>query len=45
MEDKKKIDLFCIDCDNIRTQEYKGELPDGYSLYVCCECGCENTDK
>ena len=43
MTDNKEIDLFCIDCDTITRQKYKGILSDGSHLYICKECGCENT--
>ena len=39
----KETDLFCIDCDTITRQKYKGILSDGSLLYICKECGCENT--
>ena len=45
MTDNKEIDLFCIDCDTITRQKYKGILSDGSHLYICKECGCENTTK
>ena len=45
MTDNKETDLFCIDCDTITRQKYKGILPDGSYLYICKECGCENTTK
>ena len=44
MLDDKFTDLFYIDCDTITRQKYKGVLSDG-SLYICKECGCENTTK
>ena len=43
MTDNKETDLFCIDCDTITRQKYKGILSDGSYLYICKECGCENT--
>ena len=43
MTDNKEIDLFCIECDTITRQKYKGILSDGSHLYICKECGCENT--
>ena len=43
MLDDKFTDLFCIECDTITRQKYKGVLPDGSYLYICKECGCENT--
>lgn len=43
MTDDKYIDLFCTDCDKITRQKYKGILADGSQLYICKECGCENT--
>ena len=45
MTDNKETDLFCIDCDTITRQKYKGILSDGIHLYICKECGCENTTK
>lgn len=39
----KESDLFCVDCDKITRQKYKGILVDGSHLYICKECGCENT--
>ena len=45
MTDNKETDLFCIDCDTITRQKYKGILSDGSRLYICKECGCENTTK
>ena len=43
MLDNKFTDLFCIECDTITRQKYKGILSDGSHLYICKECGCENT--
>ena len=43
MLDDKFTDLFCIECDTITRQKYKGILSDGSRLYICKECGCENT--
>lgn len=43
MDKNKEIDLFCIDCDKITRQKYKGILADGSHLFICKECGCENT--
>lgn len=43
MTDNKETDLFCIDCDTITRQKYKGVLSDGSRLYIYKECGCENT--
>ena len=45
MTDNKETDLFCIECDTITRQKYKGILSDGSHLYICKECGCENTTK
>lgn len=45
MVDNKETDLFCVDCDKITKQKYKGVLADGNQLYICKECGCENTTK
>ena len=45
MTDNKETDLFCIDCDTITRQKYKVILSDGSHLYICKECGCENTTK
>ena len=39
MTDNKETDLFCIDCDTITRQKYKGILSDGSHLYICKECG------
>ena len=43
MTDNKESDLFCTECDTITRQIYKGILSDGSHLYICKECGCENT--
>lgn len=43
MEDNKIINLYCIDCDKVTKQKYKGVLADGFHLHICQECGCENT--
>lgn len=43
MTDNKESDLFCTECDTITRQIYKGNLSDGSRLYICKECGCENT--
>ena len=45
MTDNKESDLFCTECDTITRQKYKGILSDGSHLYICKECGCENTTK
>ena len=41
----KECDFFCVDCDKITRQIYKGILADGSNLYICTNCGCENTEK
>ena len=41
----KETDLFCVDCNKIIRQKYKGVLADRSHLYICKECGCENTIK
>ena len=37
-------DFFCVDCGEITRQKYKGIYTDGNHLYICKECGCENTE-
>lgn len=37
-------DVFCVDCDRYREQKLKGRNNyDGTLLYICTECGCENS--
>lgn len=37
-------DVFCIDCNGHRKQKLKGQnIYDRTLLYVCTECGCENS--
>ena len=43
MLDDKFTDLFCIECDTITRQKYKGILSDGSHLYICKERICKNT--
>lgn len=41
-------DIFCVDCDTVTSQTYKGSFKDGYHTlgrYICTRCGCENTDE
>ena len=44
MEANKIYDLFCVDCQNVTRQKYKGIYTDGSLLYICTECGGENTE-
>lgn len=37
------IDLYCVDCKNWTKQKYNGILTDGSQLFLCKDCGCENT--
>lgn len=37
------IDLYCVDCKSWTKQKYKGILADGSQLFLCKDCGCENT--
>lgn len=41
-------DIFCVDCDTVTSQTYKGSFKDGYQTlgrYICTRCGCENNDE
>ena len=41
----EKRDIFCVDCDTVTTQTYKGTFKDGAKTlgrYICDRCGCEN---
>lgn len=37
------IDLYCVDCKYWTKQKYRGVLVDGSQLFLCKECGCENS--
>lgn len=37
------IDLYCVDCKCWTKQKYRGFLSDGSQLFLCKDCGCENT--
>ena len=37
------IDLYCVDCKKWTKQKYNGILTDGSQLFLCKDCGCENT--
>lgn len=38
--------IFCVDCDGYRKQKLKGRNKyDGTLLYICTECGCENSEQ
>lgn len=43
MEHNEVMDLYCFDCREVTRQTYRGILADGSHLYICKECGCENT--
>ena len=36
-------EVWCTDCNKWEKQEYRGTLADGSQLFLCLECGCENT--
>lgn len=37
-------DVFCVDCNGNRRQNLRGRNNyDGTLLYICTECGCENS--
>lgn len=37
-------DVFCVDCNGYRKQKLKGRNAyDETLLYICTECGCENS--
>ncbi|WP_195618884.1 hypothetical protein [Clostridium paraputrificum] len=35
--------LYCVDCDKYTKQKYVSTLADKSLLYLCNECGCENS--
>lgn len=39
----KEENLYCIDCDKYTKQKYVTKLADNSLLYLCKECGCENS--
>lgn len=45
---KKKLgetyDYYCFDCGQVTRQTYRGIYNDGTQMYICNECGCENTE-
>lgn len=45
---KKEIgqtyDYYCFDCGQVTRQKYRGIYNDGTQMYICNECGCENTE-
>ena len=43
--EKMKVikEAWCTDCNRWEKQEYRGTLADGSQLFLCLECGCENT--
>ena len=43
--EKMKVikEVWCTDCNRWEKQEYRGTLADGSQLFLCLECGCENT--
>lgn len=47
MESKFKsgdiVDLYCVDCKGWTRQKYRRVLADGAWLFLCQDCGCENT--
>ena len=44
MKEMKVIkEVWCTDCNSWEKQEYRGTLADGSQLFLCLECGCENT--
>ena len=45
MEINETYDFFCVDCRKIVRQTYRGTYADGSHLYICKECGCENTEE
>lgn len=45
IENKIEMDLYCTDCDKCTRQKYIEDLADGSHLYICKECGCENSIK
>lgn len=45
MEINIDYDFFCVDCEEVTKQTYKGVYADGSYLYICKECGCENTEE
>lgn len=44
MNSDECYDIFCFNCDGYRKQKLKGRNSyDGTLLYICTECGCENS--
>lgn len=37
------VDLYCVDCKRWTKQIYGKVLVDGSQLFLCEDCGCENT--
>ena len=44
MKINETYDFFCVNCGEITRQTYRGIYADGNHLYICKECGCENTE-
>lgn len=36
-------DLYCVNCNRWTRQKHIGILADGSQLFLCKDCGCENT--
>ena len=44
MDANKETNIYCVDCQSWTRQKCKGINPnDKTYLYVCTECGCENS--
>lgn len=38
----EQYDNYCVDCDCITCQKYKGKYTDDSEMFICMICGCEN---
>jgi hypothetical protein len=36
--------IYCVDCRRFTWQKYKGVLADKTALFLCEDCGCENSE-
>lgn len=41
----EQYDNYCVDCDCITRQRYKGKYADDSEMFICMSCGCENHEN
>jgi len=42
-EGNEETNIYCVDCKSWTRQIFRRVMPDNTLLFLCKECGCENS--